>query len=146
MTELLFSEKRPGDLACRQLLVEMVLALFSVHPPTARAVSKTDWKTNLANDEQTASAATAGPKRYTRAVKGEDDEHVSIEQQIMTHLFARSLMMGPPDEKEEAKVDFIRGAHQPRIFKRWVREMLATANDYFWYRLFSSCQGGRSGG
>lgn len=41
-------------------------------------------------------------------------------------------MIGPPDEKEEATVDFIRASRRQRVFKRWVEELINLLCDYFW--------------
>lgn len=82
---------------------------------------------------------SGGARRYTRPVKGVDEEQagaasdaLSPERKLETHRFVYSLMLGPPNEKEEAKVDFIQQAHHPRPFKIWVTELSDCVRDYFW--------------
>lgn len=146
LASLLFSEKRPGDLPCRQLLVELVQSAFDVAPsgagglPIGRSVA--EWKEGAiirlerVEGEKTGSG---GVRRYTRPIKGADDEQegaawdaLSPERKLEAHRFVYSLMLGAPNEKEEAKVDFIQQAHHSRPFKTWVTELSDCVRDYFW--------------
>lgn len=87
------------------------------------------------------SAPGSGLRRYQRKIKSDDSDSNSIEREEVltherieaTHRFMISLMEGPPDEKEEARVDFIKQSHRPRIFKAWVTEIGDCVRDYFWY-------------
>ncbi|GAA5952099.1 hypothetical protein JCM21900_006250 [Sporobolomyces salmonicolor] len=160
LASLLFSEKRPGDLPCRQLLVELIASLFDICPLDAAALSKSAWSTPevslepdpptppssstafpaIANSSNNGSGAAGGGRRYTRKIKSSEDDVDTIErEEVLTperiqqaHRMAMSLMEGPPNEKEEAKVDFIRETHRPRVFKTWVQEIADCVRDYFW--------------
>ncbi|SCV73429.1 BQ2448_7355 [Microbotryum intermedium] len=134
LADLLFSEKRPGDLACRQLLVELILSLFDLCPVDAAPISSEQW-TSLA--VVSLQKSVDFQRRYTRKMKGDEDEDEGEEvfdsQRIeATRLLVRSMMLGPPNEKDEAKVDFIKNAHRPRPFKKWMVEMSDCVRDYFW--------------
>jgi hypothetical protein len=48
------------------------------------------------------------------------------------HGLVRSLLLGPPNEKEEAKHDFIRLSHGKRPYKLWMEEIIGVLSDYFW--------------
>ena len=48
------------------------------------------------------------------------------------HTVVKALMIGPPDEKEEAKHDFIKNSHRPRQYKRWISEIVSMLSDFFW--------------
>ena len=158
IASLLFSEKRPGDLPCRQILVELLTAVFDICPIDADTLPKSAWSTPEVSLEPplpspptssfmspNLSSSSAGPgsgmRRYQRKIKSSDSDADSIEREEVltpervqaTHRFMISLMEGPPDEKEEAKVDFIKRSHRPRIFKAWVTEIGDCVRDYFWW-------------
>ncbi|GAA6059961.1 hypothetical protein JCM10212_001310 [Sporobolomyces blumeae] len=154
IASLLFSEKRPGDLPCRQILVELIESIFDICPVHADALPKSAWSTPEVALEpplppspppsafagQPNGAPGSGFRRYQRKIKSDDSDSDSIEREevltperiLSTHRFVVSLMEGPPDEKEEAKVDFIKQAHRPRMFKAWVSEIADCVRDYFW--------------
>lgn len=67
-----------------------------------------------------------GERRYMRKMKVEEGGREA------THEMVVSLLKGPRDEREEAKVDFIQSAHKPRVFKAWVKEIADVVRDYFW--------------
>lgn len=48
------------------------------------------------------------------------------------HALVRSLVLGPPNEREEAKHDFIQRSHVQRLYKAWMEEIIGTLSDYFW--------------
>lgn len=45
---------------------------------------------------------------------------------------AKSLLMGPPDAKAEAMVDFMNTTRRPRVFKQLMKELSGVIMDYFW--------------
>lgn len=49
-----------------------------------------------------------------------------------TFELAKQLLMGPEDEAEASRVDFIRQAHRSRRFKKFVVELTGLLSDYFW--------------
>ena len=157
IASLLFSEKRPGDLPCRQILVELLTAVFDICPVEADTLAKSAWCDSAVTLEPlvpslptpclvspTLPESSAGPgsgvRRYQRKIKSRESDVDSVEREEVltpqrvqaTHRFMISLMEGPPDEKEEAKIDFIKRSHRPRIFKTWVTEIGDCVRDYFW--------------
>ncbi|GAA5896035.1 uncharacterized protein JCM6883_001693 [Sporobolomyces salmoneus] len=154
IASLLFSEKRPGDLPCRQILVDLLASVFDICPIDADTLPKSAWSSPEVSLEPplpspptssfvmspNLSNSGSGMRRYQRKVKSSDSDADSIEREEVltperiqsTHRFLISLMEGPPDEKEEAKVDFIKRSHRPRIFKAWVTEIGDCVRDYFW--------------
>ncbi|GAA5839333.1 hypothetical protein JCM9279_005909 [Rhodotorula babjevae] len=151
---LLFSEKRPGDLPSRQILVELLLALYDICPLNADTLLKSAWADSsvslvpapmspVAPSSATFDSAggSGGVRRYTRKAKSGDDsssgaaerdEVLTPERVQQTHRLVLSLLEGPPSEDEENKVDFILAARKPRLYKTWVKEMSDTVRDYFW--------------
>jgi len=154
VANLLFSEKRPGDLPSRQILVELLLALYDICPPTADTVPKSAWADSSVSLEPAplspvapssstfdSGGGSGGVRRYTRKAKSGDDqssgtaerdEVLTPERIQQTHRLVLSLLEGPPSEDEENKVDFILAARKPRLYKTWVKEMHDTVRDYFW--------------
>lgn len=154
LANLLWSEKRPGDLACRQVLVEVIRTVFEVQPEGAQPVTEAEWEAlrPIKKDDIAAGTpAAAQVARFSRPIKGGDSpssssfasspnspllddspEHFTPQRQAATHAFAYSLMLGPPSAKEQAKVDFIQQAHRPRAMRTWVTEWCEVLRDYFW--------------
>ncbi|BGP49355.1 hypothetical protein JCM10450v2_005243 [Rhodotorula kratochvilovae] len=154
IASLLFSEKRPGDLPCRQILIELLTALFEICPPTADTLPKSAWADPTISLEPTplspvprspatsdSGSGSGGVRRYTRKAKSGDsdgadaaerDEVLTPERVQQAHRLVVSLMEGPPNEAEESKVEFIQAAHKPRVFKTWVKELSDTVRDFFW--------------
>ncbi|GAA5875319.1 hypothetical protein JCM8547_003203 [Rhodosporidiobolus lusitaniae] len=150
LAALLFSEKRPGDLPCRQLLVELLLSIYEVCPLSADRLPKTAWATPEISLEPTPSSpspvsaggsdgkGSGGVRRYTRKIKTGDEDDVEREEVLTPERIQRarrlvlSLVEGPPNEKEDAKVDFIQQTHRPRVYKTWVTEISDCVRDYFW--------------
>lgn len=147
LASLLFSEKRPGELPSRQLLVEIIQSVFDICPEVAEPIARNSeaWKAAAAVQLEalpstSSESGSGGVRRYVRKIKGEDDEDgdserqevISPERRRKAHVFVHSLMQGPPNPKEEARVDFIQSTHRPRVFKLWVTEMSDIVRDYFW--------------
>lgn len=149
----MFSEKKPGDLAPRLILVELILSLFEIYPEGARLVESVDWKVEIGSSSTTSVSFTSGSidvndgsggRRYIRKMKDEEEStlelksesspevEVSEERKRSTHEFVKSLMMGPPDEKAEQQIEFISSLHRPRLYKVWVTELGDCVRDYFW--------------
>lgn len=136
LARLLFSDKRPGDLPARQLLVEMIAALYDILPEKAGALTDEAWEGDwvVLRGEPSTDIVAAGndnlqdsaDRRYVRKVKDNDSLLDS------TGELVASLMTGPPNAKEKEKVDFMKRVTRPRRYKAWVREMSDIGRDYFW--------------
>ena len=112
LSTLLFSEKKPGDLPTRQLIVELWLILFDLFdPPASKRISAPPSRPNSLRFD-----TPPDPKQY----------NVNITSAV------RALLV--PDEKEEKEVhEFMTAAHRPRVFKAWVGELSDLCRDYFWF-------------
>ena len=112
LIELLYSDKKPGDLPPRQSIVEIVTSLFDVFPPgedqKIRPVTSSEWTRPV-----DAGSSIHLPPTVDRAESSERSAHALV----------KSLIIGPPDEREEAKVDFIRQAHKSRRYKKFINEV-----------------------
>ncbi|EJD48988.1 hypothetical protein AURDEDRAFT_112727 [Auricularia subglabra TFB-10046 SS5] len=115
---LLYSDKKPGELATRQLIVELLLILFELYPMPALP----------APHVRAPSRAGASPAPAP-----------SLPADFPT-LFAlvREIILTPrPGPAEQPHVpiephDFIESLHVPRIYKTYLQELSDICRDYFW--------------
>ncbi|KIY64986.1 hypothetical protein CYLTODRAFT_438015 [Cylindrobasidium torrendii FP15055 ss-10] len=125
LVTLLYSDKKPGDVATRQLIVEMLQLLFELYP------------------------ATSLPARHSPRGRREiwDDEDNEIPQSNLitlpaphTSLFSllRALLLTPAPPSAEAPEaplsphEFIESLHRPRVYKTYLQELSDVCRDYFW--------------
>ncbi|ORY23137.1 armadillo-type protein [Naematelia encephala] len=112
LSTLLFSEKKPGDLACRQIIIELWLSLFELFPATASSARPSSIRFDGATDVK---AGVLDP--------GKD---------------VRGLLAPEQEDKTKDQHEFITQAHRPKPFKAWVGELSDICRDYFWC-VNSSC-------
>lgn len=120
MSALLFSEKKPGDLPCRQVIVELlsfVVTLFdtSGSPPSSLSSSSRGTPSGRPTSVRFDSDPIAGPSR----------------SKIVQDVYDL-LTPADPDDKYANHHGFITQAHRPRVFKKWVGELSDMSRDYFW--------------
>lgn len=180
LMELLYSDKKPGELASRQCIIEIIHGLFEVFPPSSSAppqpVKKHQWRKGWSAREnygqQTSSMTADGkdegsspklPMPDTSVVASSAGESSAWESPLFNgemtfvssssahsretttsssssssstgnsaHALVSSLLIGPPNEKEESKHDFMQNAHRVRTYRLWIQEIDGVINDYFW--------------
>ncbi|KAK8864175.1 hypothetical protein IAR55_001421 [Kwoniella newhampshirensis] len=110
LSTLLFSEKKPGDLPSRQIIIELWLFLFELFPPLPNRTPG-GRPTSVRFDEK-------APVDITNAVRA---------------LLVPSL----PDPTKDHH-DFVTKAHRPRVFRAWVGELSDVCRDYFWIMCHAS--------
>lgn len=110
---MLFSEKKPGDLSTRKLVIELLLILSELDLP-AHSVDLQ----SVYNTRQTSSC-------LTQSISAGSE--LSIAQRLLL-----CLVHNPRDLEKEAMVDFISATHTPRPFKTYLSEVCGVARDYFW--------------
>ncbi|KJE05972.1 hypothetical protein I311_00108 [Cryptococcus gattii NT-10] len=112
LSALLFSEKKPGDLASRQLIVELWLFLFDLFTPVSQTPNKRP--TSIRFDEK----VNPSPRDVT--------------------AFMRSLLVPDLPDPTKDQHEFVTQAHRPRVFKAWVGELSDICRDYFWVMCHAS--------
>lgn len=101
LTALLYSDKKPGDVPSRQLIVELITLLFDLYPslPATGLVrwpgDRPDWRRQ---------PVWPLPTEWTSAPE-----------------MVRTLMIG--EDKEKDVVEFVRAARRPQVFKNYLSEM-----------------------
>lgn len=123
LVALLYSDKKPGDVATRQLITDLLLILFELYPVSSL------------------------PSRHSPRGRREvwDTNDVVPSKLITlpaphTTLFGliRALLLTPappPTESPAAPVSphaFIESLHKPRIYKTYLQELSDICRDYFW--------------
>jgi hypothetical protein len=114
LVALLYSDKKPGEVATRQLIVDLLLLLFDLYPASA--------------------ISTAGSPR-----RRSSPDAIALPYPH-TSLFSllRALLLTPapsPAEAPETTVsphEFIESLHRPRIYKGYLQELSDVCRDYFW--------------
>lgn len=120
LANLLFSEKRPGELSTRKLLVELLMILPDLPIPSEELH-------NRVSDVSSSRVTSSLSNRM--AENGKLSLHFTL---LVT------LLHNARDPSKEAIVDFISATHTPRPFKGWVTELLNVNRDYFWVFCHSS--------
>ncbi|TFK33227.1 armadillo-type protein [Crucibulum laeve] len=130
LVALLYSDKKPGDVATRQLIVDLLLILFELYPPS--------------------SLPSAGGNHISgrsRPHREAWDSDVSLPSSNLVTLpsphknffsLIRALLLTPappPSESPAAPISphaFIESLHRPRIYKTYLQELSDVCRDYFW--------------
>ncbi|KAL0953243.1 hypothetical protein HGRIS_004496 [Hohenbuehelia grisea] len=124
LISLLYSDKKPGDVATRQLIVDLLLLLFDLYPPSALPCSSNRsrreiWDQSISSLQPSNLITLPAPHRS---------------------LFSliRSLLLTPappPSENPSTPIsphEFIENLHRPRIYKSYLQELSDVCRDYFW--------------
>ncbi|WVF71718.1 hypothetical protein IAT40_006526 [Kwoniella sp. CBS 6097] len=128
LSQLLFSEKKPGDLASRQIIVELWIFLFDLFPPISlsqnpSASAPGNRPTSVRFDEKVAASLKANLG---------DSGPVDIIKEI------RGLLVPDIPDPTKEQHEFVTKAHRPRVFKAWVGELSDICRDYFWIMCHAS--------
>lgn len=132
LVSLLYSDKKPGDVASRQLIVELILILFELYPPSSLPSTGSPHPGNMSHTR-------------TRSLPWENDFNASSSNLITLPAphstffsFIRALLLTPappPSENPKTPVEphsFIEELHIPRIYKTYLQELGDVCRDYFW--------------
>lgn len=128
LVSLLYSDKKPGDVATRQLIVELLLILFELYPATALP---------------SGSGSGPYPSRAQRYEAWEEDQDAPNSVTLPAphrNFFSliRALLLTPappPSESPAVPISphaFIESLHRPRIYRTYLQELSDVCRDYFW--------------
>ena len=119
----MYSDKKPGDVATRQLIADLLLLLFDLYPPSALP-------------------APGSPRPRREAWEDNTDTPRNIISLPHPHRnlssLIRSLLLTPAPKGAEAPEttvephEFIDALHRPRIYKTYLQELSDVCRDYFW--------------
>jgi len=122
---LIYSDKKPGDVATRQLILDLLLILFELYPANSLPANSRNGRSNRDPWESQTSLAA------NNAITLPTPHRTLFE-------FIRSLLLTPAPAAAEAPDvplsphEFIESLHIPRIYKTYLQEMSDVCRDYFW--------------
>ena len=127
LVTLLYSDKKPGEVTTRHLIVELIQLLFDLFPAgSLPSFNEQERRRELWDDQDSFSASTQSnlvtlPHPHKSAF-----------------ALLRSLLLTPaprPVEAPEVPVtphEFINNLHKPRVYKAYLQELSDVCRDYFW--------------
>ncbi|KAI0322116.1 armadillo-type protein [Amylostereum chailletii] len=123
LVSLLYSDKKPGDVATRQLIVDLLIILFDLYPPSSLP-----------------SPGSPSPRREAWEDASDIPRNVISLPHPHRNLFSllRALLLTPAPPSAEAPEstvsphEFIDALHRPRIYKTYLQELSDICRDYFW--------------
>jgi hypothetical protein len=117
---LLYSDKKPGEVATRQLIVDLLMILFELYPPSSLP-----------------SLGSVPPR--TEAWETAPRKTITLPHPHRTlYSLLRSVLLTPAPRAAEAPEvplsphEFIDALHRPRIYKAYLQEFSDVCRDYFW--------------
>ncbi|KIJ51427.1 hypothetical protein M422DRAFT_26843 [Sphaerobolus stellatus SS14] len=128
LIRLLYSDKKPGDVGTRQLIVDLLLILFELYPSNPHS----SIPQNIRQRREAFELSASQPAGSIAKPSGLPAPHKTL------FSFIRSLLLTPappPSEAPSTPVsphEFIASLHQPRIYKTYLRELSDICRDYFW--------------
>ncbi|KDN40730.1 hypothetical protein RSAG8_07905, partial [Rhizoctonia solani AG-8 WAC10335] len=124
LVSLLYSDKKPGDIGSRQLIVELLLILFEIYPPPPPTRGRSN---SSSPGTSTLATSPSPPPQYTLPTP-----HTTL------YGLIRALLLTPaplPSECPSAPISphaFIESLRTPRIYKTYLQEFSDICRDYFW--------------
>ncbi|WVQ99179.1 hypothetical protein IAU59_006311 [Kwoniella sp. CBS 9459] len=133
LSQLLFSEKKPGDLASRQIIVELWLFLFDLFPLSSLSHNESQFpKASVSGNRPTSVRFDENAAASLKANLGGGSGPVDIVKEI------RGLLVPDIPDPTKEQHEFVTKAHRPRVFKAWVGELSDICRDYFWIMCHAS--------
>ncbi|WWC89582.1 uncharacterized protein L201_004507 [Kwoniella dendrophila CBS 6074] len=141
LSTLLFSEKKPGDLASRQIIIELWLFLFDLFPLPAYSTPSSSSSSPLLpqHQHQHQHQSTRQPGNRPTSVRFDEKSASQIKNNTVNIVKeVRSLLLPDLPDPSKDHHEFVTKAHRPRIFKAWVGELSDICRDYFWIMCHAS--------
>ncbi|KAI0264348.1 armadillo-type protein [Gloeopeniophorella convolvens] len=120
LVALLYSDKKPGDVPTRQLIVDLLLILFDLFPPSSLP-----------------SIGSVPPRREVWETAPRNIISLPHPHHTLFSLVRSVLLTPAPRAAEAPEVplsphEFIDALHRPRIYKTYLQELSDVCRDYFW--------------
>ncbi|KDQ19339.1 hypothetical protein BOTBODRAFT_436133 [Botryobasidium botryosum FD-172 SS1] len=120
LVSLLYSDKKPGDLASRHLIVDLLIILFDLYPADG-GPARSGSGVGVRPTTPYANPGAPIPAPH-------DNLYSLVRALLLTPRPAPSESLSVPISPHA----FIASLHQPRIFKTYLRELSDICRDYFW--------------
>ncbi|KAI0303580.1 armadillo-type protein [Multifurca ochricompacta] len=120
LVSLLYSDKKPGEVATRQLIVDLLMILFDLYPSSSLP-----------------SVGSVTPRREVWDTSPRSIIALPHPHQTLYSLLRNILLTPAPRGVEAPEVplsphEFIDALHRPRIYKTYLQELSDICRDYFW--------------
>lgn len=117
---LLYSDKKPGDVATRQLIADLLLILLELYPPSSLPA-----------------VGSVPPRREVWETTPRHTISLPYPHRTLFSLFRTVLLTPAPRAAEAPEVslsphEFIDALHRPRIYRNYLQELSDICRDYFW--------------
>ncbi|PSS36748.1 hypothetical protein PHLCEN_2v1379 [Hermanssonia centrifuga] len=141
LISLLYSDKKPGDIGTRQLMIELIQILFELYPPSSlpsagspllHTQSTVHISHNHARQTPWHNTVTGGTLPQPSSLITLPAPHSTVFSLIRALLL---IPAPPPSEDPHIPVSphaFIEELHIPRIYKTYLQELNDICRDYFW--------------
>jgi len=131
LASLMYSDKKPGDVPTRQLIVELFHILLELYPTPAPLLPPTPGFYRMGHS-RAGSTSTLVMSPVPESAPTLPHPHTTA------FSLLRAILLTPkpaPTESLSAPVDphaFIQSLHTPRIYKVYLQELSDVCRDYFW--------------
>ncbi|RPD74973.1 hypothetical protein L226DRAFT_553062 [Lentinus tigrinus ALCF2SS1-7] len=125
---LLYSDKKPGDVPTRQLMVELLLGLFDLYPTSSLPSSGSPSHSRSRSVPWELSAASPASSNLIVLPRPHSTLFSLMKSLLLTPAPPPSENPGTPVEPHA----FIEELHRPRIYKTYLQELSDICRDYFW--------------
>ena len=131
LVALLYSDKKPGEVATRQLIVELLLLLFDLYSPSSLPATCA----KVVNGSLL--SGRARPREAWESQSSVVTSNLVTPHKIFFSLIRALLLTPAPPPSESPGVPvsphaFIESLHLPRIYKTYLQELSDICRDYFW--------------
>ncbi|KAG6910845.1 hypothetical protein DXG01_007160 [Tephrocybe rancida] len=132
LVALLYSDKKPGEVASRQLIADLLLILFELYPASSLpSFGKSSTPGSSLRARREAWEAQSPPASSSKLITL-PSPHKNLFSLIRALLLTPAP---PPSESPAAPISphaFIESLHLPRIYKTYLQELSDVCRDYFW--------------
>jgi len=130
LVALLYSDKKPGDVATRQLIIELLLILFELYPVSSLPsnTSASSYRFRTGSEAWDTSVCSTQPSSLIKFPVPHKNLFSLIRALLLTPV-------PPPSESPSIPISphaFIESLHLPRIYKTYLGELSDVCRDYFW--------------
>ncbi|KAH9167883.1 armadillo-type protein [Lactarius sanguifluus] len=120
LVSLLYSDKKPGDVATRQLIVDLLMILFELYPPSSLpSIGSVPQRTEVWETTPRSTITLPHP-------------HRTLYSLLRTILLTPAPRAAEAPEVPLSPHEFIDALHRPRIYKAYLQEFSDICRDYFW--------------
>jgi hypothetical protein len=120
---LLYSDKKPGEVGTRQLIVEFILVLFELYPSGSLPSDSDPIRSREMQHDQVLSS---------NALVTLPPPHKNVFSLIRSLLLTRAPLPSEAPGVPISPHEFIENLHRPRIYKTYLQELTDVCRDYFW--------------